>query len=263
MSDMEQSGVQDEVLKKALPDLAVKTLTPAAEELGKGLVTVAKVVNMALSPIEGFVWGYEQIRGFVETNVPKKLKNVPPENIQTPPAHIAVPIIDSLRHTGSLKELRELFASLLATSMNSETAKYAHPAFVEVVRQLSVDEALIIKHLKSEKDYPFLCEAVYEENNIHSSYESLHPEFLKICGKAGVESISQAKTYLDNLQRLKLLEVRHSGYEELVEKGAGYAIRPYDRSPAYELEASRYEALYVTDFGQQFIEACVMARENG
>lgn len=177
--------------------------------------------------------------------------------------HIAVPIIESLRYTGSHEELRELFANLLATSMNTSLAPAAHPAFVEVIRQLSTDEAKIINSLPCKSGYPFLCEAVYGENDIHASYEALYPEFKKVCVDANVERLKQVKTYLDNLQRLKILEVRQSGYEELVEKDIGYAIRPYDNSPAYELSESRYEALYVTDFGKQFIQACVSEGVDG
>ncbi|WKA57149.1 hypothetical protein QWY16_11620 [Planococcus shenhongbingii] len=36
-------------------------LQPAAQELSKGFVVLAKTVNMALAPLSGLVWGYERI----------------------------------------------------------------------------------------------------------------------------------------------------------------------------------------------------------
>lgn len=44
-----------------IPDLYKDAVQPAAKEIGKGLATLAKTINVALSPITGFVWGYEQI----------------------------------------------------------------------------------------------------------------------------------------------------------------------------------------------------------
>jgi len=34
---------------------------PAAKEIGKGLKVVARAVNAALVPVEGLIWGVEQI----------------------------------------------------------------------------------------------------------------------------------------------------------------------------------------------------------
>ena len=90
---------------------------PAAKEIGKGLQVVAKAVNAALIPVEGLIWGVEQIRDFVRDRVAKKLEAIPPEDIQQPKAHIAVPAIDALRYTGTEDGLSELYANLLATSM--------------------------------------------------------------------------------------------------------------------------------------------------
>lgn len=104
---------------------------PAAQEIGKALQTVAKTVHIALAPISALVWGYEQISEFVGRRVTEKLKNVPPERIQTPSPNVAVPALEALRYTGHSEPLRELFANLLATSLDSETARNAHPSFVE------------------------------------------------------------------------------------------------------------------------------------
>lgn len=76
-------------------------IQPAAKEVGKGLQVVAKAVNTALIPVEGLIWGIEKIRDFVRERVAEKLQNVPPEEIQQPKPHIAVPAIEALRYTGA------------------------------------------------------------------------------------------------------------------------------------------------------------------
>ncbi|WP_368192497.1 hypothetical protein [Aeromonas sp. s8] len=48
-------------LAKAVP-IYQDAIQPAAKEIGKALGTVAKTVNVALSPVSALVWGYEQIK---------------------------------------------------------------------------------------------------------------------------------------------------------------------------------------------------------
>lgn len=38
---------------------------PAAQELGRGLLTIAKTVNVLLAPLKVVVWGYEQFEDFL------------------------------------------------------------------------------------------------------------------------------------------------------------------------------------------------------
>ena len=119
-------------------------IQPAAQELGKALGTVAKLVNIALAPVSGLVWGYEQIREFTATKVAEKLKGVPEEEIITPKPNVAGPAIEALRYTGHEESLSEMYANLLATAMTKDKASLAHPAFVEIIRQLTPDEAKIL-----------------------------------------------------------------------------------------------------------------------
>ncbi|HJR99976.1 MAG TPA: hypothetical protein VJ780_03490, partial [Flavobacterium sp.] len=80
-------------LVKAIP-VYQDTLQPAAKEVGKTLGTVAKVVNIALAPITALVWGYDRIEDFISTRVAEKLKNIPEENIITPPASVVGPAVE-------------------------------------------------------------------------------------------------------------------------------------------------------------------------
>lgn len=85
--------------------------------------------------------GVEQIREFVHNRVSKKLENVPPEDIQPPKPHVGVPALDALRYTGAENELADLYANLLATSMDRQTAYRAHPGFVDIIKNMCPDEA--------------------------------------------------------------------------------------------------------------------------
>ena len=61
-----------------------------------------------------------------------------------PPPYIAVPAVEALRYTAEEPALCEMYLHLLATAMDSRTVPLAHPAFAEIIRQLTPDEARII-----------------------------------------------------------------------------------------------------------------------
>jgi len=66
----------------------------------------------------------------------------PPDQIVVPKPNVAGPALEALRYTWHEETLSDLYANLLAaSSMDKSTADGAHPAFVEIIRQLTPDEA--------------------------------------------------------------------------------------------------------------------------
>ena len=115
-----------------------------------------KTIHIVLAPVRALVWGYEQIKDFVSTKVAEKLKDVPPENIATPKPNITGPALESLKYTGHEEMLRDMYANLLAASMDTRTASRAHPAVVEIIRQLTPDEARFLRLLAQERPFPLV-----------------------------------------------------------------------------------------------------------
>jgi len=142
-------------LIKAIP-IYHDTLQPAAKQIGQSLETVTKTVNIALAPIKALVWGYERIEDFISNRVSEKLKNVPNESIITPSPQVAGPAVEALRFAGHDINLRELYANLLATSMDKNTIHKAHPAFVEIIKNLTSDEAILMECFKGQPQYPLI-----------------------------------------------------------------------------------------------------------
>lgn len=196
-------------LAKEIP-IYQDAVQPAAKEIGKSLETITKTVNIALAPIKALVWGYEKIEDYLINRVSEKLKDIPKENITTPPPHIAGPAVEALRFTGHNENLRELYASLLAMSMNKETTDKAHPSFVEVIKNLSTEEAIILKSFVSKSEYPKIDidENIKDKNGTISRvrnftlFHKIHPEI----------NVNSIPTYLDNLNRLGVIEIIHDQY---------------------------------------------------
>lgn len=271
-SESEESGKVTEIVK-VVGELVEKVpiyqdaVQPAAKEVGKGLQIVARAVNAALTPVEGLIWGVEQIRDFVRERVSKKLENVPPEDIQQPKPHVGVPAIDALRYTGSEEALAALYANLLATSMDRATAYKAHPGFVDIIKNMCPDEARILKHLGASPIYPIVD--IRSVSNQDGSYRTTHRHLSLIGIEAGCEHVPLAATYLDNLERLGLVSI--DSMSQISGKEAYARIEEHPEVKAIVENLNTHEGrhaqvqkmrLTVTDLGNHFIRACVIDKET-
>lgn len=269
----EENKVRDVVdavtgVAKAVP-VYQDVLQPAAQEIGKALQTVAKTVHVALAPVSALVWGYDQIKDFVSTKVADRLKNVPPENIVTPKPNVAGPALESLRYTGHESSLSDLYANLLAAAMDKTTASGAHPAFVEIIKQLTPDEAKLVQLFVIPQAFPLLT--------VRWEYKAPTPEesggmdvlvnFSLLGGQAGVEFPHLTPTYLDNLCRLGLAEIPQmfeytgKGVYEPLENAQEVlnAKARIEANPKWRVQMQR-QGLRVTELGKQFANVCVLRK---
>jgi hypothetical protein len=238
---------------------------PVAIQIGKALGTVGQAVNVALIPVTGIVWGAAQIQEFIQSRLTTKLANVPPESIQTPDLAIAGPAIESLRFTGHKESISELYANLLATSMDSNTARTAHPGFVEIIRNLSSDEAKILMYLGATEDVPLVNIWVWSADR---SVVSLGSCACTIGLDAGCEHSDLVLAGLKNLERLGLVNMPK---ETLAKKGIYDRILndPKVKRIAQEIDAMEDKKAEFEKFcaelsvlGELFSAACVDSRDK-
>lgn len=194
---------------------------PAAREVGTALKTAAKTLHILLAPVSGLVWGYDKIKDFVERTVAEKLEGIPEDRLKTPEPHIAGPVLEALKYTGYQPSLREMYAGLLATSIDSETATMAHPSFVEIIRQMSPDEALMMDEISMVESFPKI-DVRSEEKSSRLGVWALR-NFSLIPKQAGCSCPELGSSYLINLQRLGLIELREK-----------YKLKPDDGADIYQ-----------------------------
>jgi len=270
VTDKDNAGLVGETAKavvelaKVMP-IYPDAIQPAAKELGKSLHLVARAVNAALTPVEVLVWGVETIRDFVRERVTTKLDNVPPEDVQQPKPHIAVPAIEALRYTGSETELSELYANLLATSMDKATAYRAHPAFVDMIKNMSPDEARIMRYIAINGSQPLIDIRATDKEK--GGFTVVHRHLSLIGLKSGCEHILLAANYLDNLVRLGLIEVptmrrmkADEPYKEIEDYPEVAKILEDLRGiQTHTIEVAK-QKLDLTDLGKQFVRSCVIEK---
>ena len=152
-----------------------------------------------------------------------------------------------------------MYLSLLASAMDSRRAQSAHPAFVEIIRQLTAEEALLLRRvLRRAEGVPIGEVRLLDKNSHHWVMLYRHLiDFRDTETGAAVEN-PRLPAIVDNWARLGLVEVTYDKYLS----GAPFYDPLHARPEVVRLRAQRTTPqqevgvqpgiLARTAFGQQF-----------
>ena len=243
-----------------VPEFIDKAMSPLAESVGNSAAGIWELTFGSHIKLWKQKQDYQHqlnYQDFVE-KVNTKLKEIHPDELVEPSLHIIGPAIQDSKFYIDSEVLRGMFANLIAASMNKEKFKSVHPSYVEIIKQLSPDEGKILKFMKG-KDFPFY--------NVYSQKErngrlTLMKNFSILGFQAGCEHPTHINIYLDNLNRLGLIQLDstrfildHSRYEEIEEneffKGALASIGHFDN-----IEKAK-GFIESTAYGITFFNSCI------
>ena len=256
--------VAQEALK--LPGLIVEiygdVAKPGVRQVGKALDTVLGLGNTILWPI---ALANERSRIYLERNLEayrRRLEAVPEEKISEVPPEIGVPIAEKIAYVRD-ERLADLYVSLLAKASCIDTIDQAHPSFVNVINNLSPDEAQLLEYFVPYNDLIFLTAKWIDPKTHLYSFAGellLHPDQL-----TGLMFPANIPAYLSNLSGLGLVSVHHDRFISAEGQHADYdRVEAYWRAtlpaanaelPGRTLQIER-GVVCCTGFGRQFIRAC-------
>ncbi len=167
-----------------------------------------------------------------------------------------------------IAQLREMFANLLASAMNSDVSNDVHPSFVEIIKQLSPDEAKILKYFSDNPGWNKIFDKGYEsEDDMVYHFKNDFCEMIK----GHITFPELANSYYDNLIRLMIIEIVNECriYDELSLPDHEHPVD--DRTGSSHVgnvginmsDVKIYASLATTFFGDQFIEICIKCDETG
>ncbi|MBC7943338.1 DUF4393 domain-containing protein [Candidatus Saccharibacteria bacterium] len=162
MAKDDKSVTDDSVKGIAKELLLIAKDDPETKEAAQNLATTAKIVTGTLKrvviPLAVLNYGIDKFQNYITTkfqdDMTSRTIKIPPENVIDPKAYIAGPVLQGLVYTHDEESLKEMYLNLLASAMNSETANNAHPSYVEIIKQLSGDEAKLLKIYLDNNQYP-------------------------------------------------------------------------------------------------------------
>lgn len=253
--------VKEDFLKDIAESIKIPTeitkaaVEPAAAQIGEGL---GNLFYLVFSPLAKARIKKEHEIKLYGLAIQNEISKVPSDILIEPSLSIVGPALEASKYFIENSELREMFARLIASSMNSKQADKTHPAFVEIIKQITPDEAKILKEL-GVTDYPTLN---LLSQNDDGSYFPVLMNFTDIQDKASCHKPTQIFSYLENLDRLGLIriyEARQLAGETVYEDLLNHQVIVQGIVAADLLGRHKIvkTSISVTPFGKSFYESCI------
>lgn len=264
MNEEQNVKVMMEGTKEVVKDAYADGIKPILKPTGDIVGMVPRAIKAALLPCEKWILNREYNLAETKKLLESKLADVDPKNIKSPEAYIAVPTLQYISYCMDNEELRNMYANLLASSMNTIIKNGVHPGFVEIIKQLSPDEAKILKFFSKEEMLPTIT---LRAKNDKEEWMNIISDFSNVGELANCEETLEIGVYIDNLIRLGLIE-KGTGSNVLVNDELYKNLENHEyikraKQKIKELEVGynkpeiRKSYIYLTSFGEQFCEICL------
>ena len=245
------------VLEKAYDDLA----HPSAKSVGNTISLIPRTIGVWLGKWEKWVINGEESIRLTGQAVQEKAAEIPEEKLTEPEPYVAIPAIQQLSYCYDSAELREMYANLLVSSMNTDTKSSVHPSFVDIIKQLTPDEAKLLRAIKDAASYMPLVD-LQVQMGPRRGHVALLRNFTNL-GDNVCDNPQNICAYIENLDRLKLICI----LEDIHLMDKGHYI-PLENAPyllahkEVHLEEGhsfsiKQKSFYVTSFGKSFIHTCI------
>lgn len=185
-------------------------LQPAFKAAGAVFALPFQAIDAALSRPK--LWVAEKQNNYERTCriLAEKMKDTPEALIVPPENYVAVPALQQIAYCFDSDDLREMYANLLANSMNSVVKDGVHPSFVEIIKQLSPDEAKILSYMGAHVIIPTISIRIPLGGG---GYGKVLDDFTDVPEQIGCEKIDDIEYHFNNLIRLGLVTKHYSGLE--------------------------------------------------
>lgn len=255
------SEVGTEIVKQGYQDIGPTLVKPTATTLG----LLPRAIRAVLSGLEKWVLQKEYSVAEIDKLLEIKLQKVGAENVVPPEAHIAVPALQYISYCMDNEELRDMYANLLASSMNKVVKNDVHPSYVEIIKQLCPDEAKILRHIAKQNAIPLISLRYMQPDKDEGCIIVRH--FSNVGYLVTAEFPDNIQQYLDNLSRLGLIEIDTAHtlilpkfynplrecdvYKKLLSIPQDFQNKGYTRLEEHE------HVGVITEFGKGFCHICI------
>lgn len=232
MTETTDVDVVVETVKVVGEDVYEDGLKPIVKPIGELGGLIPRTIRAALAPLEKWIMVREYNLEATRRLLEEKLQNTPAELIESPEPYIAVPTLQYISYCMDNDELRNLYANLLANSMTKVVKDGVHPGFVEIIKQLSPDEAKILKHMRT---HPVVPTITLRYKYADGGGVDIIRDFSDIGERVGCEQPQNIAAYFNNLVRLGLIV------------NAGNLSYLTDKTRYEPLKHHRWVSVYATD----------------
>jgi len=228
-----------EEFSKILPiaDIYNDLLKPSTSEIGKGLESVAKTARFLLAPFEYLGNLHDKYLNFLK----RVSENVSDKELVEVHPKITGTVFDGIRYLEEESLLFKMFVELLSNAITKNNSSKAHPAFAQIINQLSPDEAIMLLHFKKmqyelweQMDYNRSTNRFYNNRIIRNDFP--------VNKLAFPDNYTMYINHLNNLQIAGVPEYRNQ--EQIYGNGIQVGIKIFRKTE-------------FLDFGKLFSECCI------
>ena len=259
-----------EIAKEPISNLT----NPVTKTVGQRL---SDIVDLIFTPVEiAKIYKDHSIEKFKD-RLAEKIASIPEEKKVAPPLNVVGPALEASKYYIADDELREMFASLIANSMNSDTSDKIHPAFVETIKQLSPLDAVnfaYFKHNEMAVMVDFLegdaTEAPMLSNvavglKFRRDMHTISSSFTNLLRLGLLEKTSVCPNDCDSelaaLLSVTELQYAHIKKETLRQIPGLEDVTTTEFMELLDLVDIRYWQIQLTSYGENFISVCIENHE--
>ncbi|MDY0951705.1 DUF4393 domain-containing protein [Bacillus thuringiensis] len=191
-------------------------------------------------------------------SIAEKIISIDENDLQEPQMSVVGPALEASKYYIEEESLREMFANIIAASMDKNKASNVHHSFVEIIKQLSPEDAHNIQLFKTSSEYPIVKFVI----NFHSGGHGVIKTNVFHGSKSDIEHGDENASSITNLSRLGLVSI---SYEESFSDKSNYDL--YHNSTFFSLLANHpspngtFEimegTLRLSPLGKDFIKICL------
>lgn len=144
-------------------------------------------------------------------SIAQKIVSIPEENLKEPPLSIVGPALEASKYYIEEGDLREMFAKLIASSMDDSKTTIIHTSYVEIIKQLTPLDGENLKLILQNNGE----ELISRLSIIYSSggYKIVHSNLFLANPNCSDQKVLSAS--LDNLYRLGLVTLDYTRYRNI------------------------------------------------
>ncbi|QTJ33526.1 DUF4393 domain-containing protein [Dolosigranulum pigrum] len=196
----------------------------------------------------------------------KNIHHTPADRIKDPNMQIVGPALEAAKYSISNETLRQMFAKLISSSMDTDKNEIIHPAFVDVLKQLSPFDAQVLQAIYNGNEavakilfgtdnhsFKEMATNVYIDESLPNNDHKLISSSLDNLNRLGIINID----YNQNLSDLSQYDpIKESiTYQKL--KLTLEALKDVDGFSVYTSIEFRKGICRLTQFGQDFSFICL------
>ena len=252
---MDLIPIDKEIQKKIYDDLFSPSLQEAWEAL-KNVVWLVTTITLPFAYAKK--WTNKTLDRNLE-NYQQKLLRVPIEDRIDVLPEAWVPILEKLNYYSNEK-LVDLFTELLAKASDKNNLAKVHPKYINIVENLSEDEALILEYINKRRFFKIPFINIHSKTKENNHYSVLLENYSDLFNIESVNFPENMNAYTNNLISLWILKIKWQGthiandklYSDLEKNEKVKNIKPQNEGDT--LETKKW-VMEVTHFWISFLDA--------